>query len=318
VSDPLVKVRGLTVSYRRRQGLMSDRFVAVRKLSLDIFPRECFALVGESGCGKTSVARALLDLTPIDRGTIRIGDFNLPGLVRNQRLAFRRFVQVVFQDPFLSLNPRRKVGSLIEEPLIIHGVARQERRIRLAEVVRKVRLDPELLDRRPVRLSGGQRQRVCIARALILEPGFLIADEPVSALDLSVQASIIDLLNELKSQDGLTMLFVSHDMELVQFIADRVGVMYAGRLVEIGPVAEVFANPIHPYTQALMSAVPSQLARDNLLAETPEERHHPSADACPFHPNCKLADMKCQHDMPPLIMHSPDHRVACYKYRHPY
>ena len=280
MSQEYVKVRGLSVSYLRARALRRERFQAVRKVSFEIRHNECFALVGESGSGKSTVARALLGLAKIDEGSARVGPFTVPGLSARQWREFRREVQVVFQDPYLSLNPRLSVGTLIEEPLVIHGVSREERRERVADVVRRVRLEPELLDSRPAQLSGGQRQRVCIARALVLRPRLLIADEPVSALDLSVQASIIDLLAELKEQTGLTLLFISHDMELVQFIADRVGVLYGGRLVEVGHANEVMESPMHPYTRSLLAAVPGRLA----TVSEPDEAALPPREVAPIWP----------------------------------
>jgi len=232
---------------------------------------------------------------------------------RGRNRAFRREVQVVFQDPYLSLNPRLSVGTLIEEPLVIQGVSRKQRKQRVAGMLEKVRLDPEFLTARPSQLSGGQRQRVCIARSLIVEPRFLISDEPVSALDLSVQAQIIDLLSDLKEQFGLTMLFVSHDLELVQFLADEVGVMYCGRLVETGTPSQLFDNPVHPYTRSLLAAVPNRLANEGALQSDLGIRNAASDVGCPYRLNCDLADMKCQYETPPLIMVNPDHRVACYK-----
>jgi oligopeptide/dipeptide ABC transporter ATP-binding protein len=310
-----VKVRGLSVSYLRASALRRERFRAVDRVSFDVAHNECFALVGESGSGKSTIARALLGLAQIDSGTATIGTFELPGLPGRRRAEFRREVQVVFQDPYLALNPRLSVGHIIEEPLVIHGVPRPERAERVADVVRRVSLDEAMLTKRPHQLSGGQRQRVCIARALILRPRLLIADEPVSALDLSVQASIIDLLSELKEETGLTLLFVSHDMELVQFIADRVGVLYAGRMVETGPAAEVMANPCHPYTRSLLAAVPSRLAASDLADADAVPRMPPVAQGCPYQDNCHMVDMKCRFEAPPLVMVNADHRVACPKAR---
>jgi oligopeptide transport system ATP-binding protein len=314
MSREYVKVRGLSVSYLRGSSLRKERFQALRKVSFEMAHNECFALVGESGSGKSTVARALLGLAKIDEGSGRIGSFTLPGLTKRQWREFRREVQVVFQDPYLSLNPRLSVGALIEEPLIIHGIPRAERKQRVVDVVRRVRLEPELLPGRPSQLSGGQRQRVCIARALVLRPRLLIADEPVSALDLSVQASIIDLLAELKEETGLTLLFISHDLELVQFIADRIGVLYGGRLVEVGSATEVMDNPLHPYTKSLLAAVPGRLS--HTAGQAPASlppREAPSLSGCPYGPNCSLTDMKCQYSGPPLVMATPTHRVACYK-----
>jgi len=311
MSRAYVHVRGLSVSYLRGGAFLKERFQALRGVSFDIEKNECFALVGESGSGKSTAAKALLGLADIDGGKARIGDFELPGLKGRRMQEFRKEVQVVFQDPYLTLNPRLSVRTLIEEPLVIHGVPRRTRREKVAEVLEKVRLDEALLDRRPSQLSGGQRQRVCIARSLILGPSLLIADEPVSALDLSVQAQIVDLLAELRRQEELTMLFISHDMELVQFIADHVAVMYSGKIVETGPVATVFASPAHPYTRSLLEAVPSRITE--LGGAIRSERSSPAPAGCSFQANCPAADMKCRYETPPLIMVSPEQRAACYK-----
>lgn len=325
---PFVRVRNLAVRYPG--GLLGrGEVLAVQRVSFDCERNHCFALVGESGSGKSTIARALLGLVPIAEGFVQIGDFRQPGLRRSEEPAFRRTVQAVFQDPLLALNPRLSVGGQVEEPLVVHGVPREERRRRVAEVLDKVRLEPSLMGRRPSQLSGGQRQRVCIARALVLRPSLLIADEPVSALDLSVQARIIDLLGELRRSEGLTLLFVSHDMDVVRFLADEVGVMFAGRLVEVGPPGEVFANPVHPYTVRLLDAVPSRLLENGLAQPRQEEPpsplagvrtvvppgdvHVPAPSGCPFQPSCAMADLKCRPEMPPLILVSAGHRVACHK-----
>jgi oligopeptide/dipeptide ABC transporter ATP-binding protein len=317
VGSSCVRVRSLSVGYPRN-GAWGERVLAVRKISFDIAAGSCFALVGESGSGKSTVVRALLGLLGIASGTVQIGDFSLPDLPRARRAAFRREVQAVFQDPFLSLNPRLSVGTLIEEPLVIHGFPKRERRRRVEEMLERVRLSSDLLRARPSQLSGGQRQRVCIARALILGPRFLLADEPVSSLDLTVQAQIIDLLRELRQQLGLTMLFVSHDLELVQFLADDVGVLYGGRLLEVGPAQELFEQPGHPYTRALLAAVPSRLEPGLPDAAGRGSAGQPASMAtpgCPYLPNCAMADMRCELDLAPLIMLSPTHRAACFKAR---
>jgi len=308
-----VKTRALSVSYLKGGGLFRERFQAVRRVSFDIPQMSCFALVGESGSGKSTVARALLGLADVESGTIRIGDFRLPELPRKQRKAFRREVQVVFQDPFLSLNPRLSVRTQIEEPLIIHRVPRRERAGRVDEVLRKVRLDPDLLKKRPRQLSGGERQRVCIARSLIVNPRFLIADEPVSSLDLSVQARIIDLLTELREEERLTMLFVSHDMELVRYVADHVGVMYGGCVVEEGAAPALFDDPVHPYTRLLLQAVPSRLGRQGFESLDLPVRREVAHQACVWQHNCAQVDMKCRFEVPPLVTVSSNHRVACHK-----
>ncbi len=325
---PYVRIRNLTVRYPG--GLLrGSEVTAAHKVSFDIERNRCFALVGESGSGKSTVARALLGLLPIAAGSVQVGELQLPGMPRTKQLEFRRTVQAVFQDPLLALNPRLSVGWQVEEPLVIHGVPGDERRRRVAEVLDKVRLDASLMSRRPSQLSGGQRQRVCIARALVLRPSLLVADEPVSALDLSVQATILDLLSDLRKSEGLTLLFVSHDMDVVRFVADEVGVMFAGRLVEVGPPAELFASPVHPYTVRLLASVPSRLLAEGLtrpegegppppplagvrVAVPPGDKPSPSPTGCPYQPHCLHADLKCATE-PPLALVSATHRVACCK-----
>lgn len=311
-SAPYVKVRSLSVSYGQSGITGKKRVTAVRRVTFDVKANSCFALVGESGSGKTTVARALLNLARIDAGTVQIGQFKLPGLPRRAVKAYRREVQAVFQDPYLALNPRHNVARIIEEPLIIHGIPSARRKERVRQVLNQVRLAPDCLARRPGQLSGGQRQRVCIARSLVLEPGLLIADEPVSALDLSVQGQVVDLLNDLRRESGLTLLFVSHDVELVQFMADTVGVMYAGRLVELGPADNVLSSPMHPYTRSLLASTPGKLLATGLKAGVPAAAQ-PGAIGCPFREQCEMADMKCEFEEAPLIMVDPDHRVACFK-----
>ncbi len=292
------KIDNITISYLAGRGLGKGRNIAVKDVSFSIQKERCLALVGESGSGKSTIAKGILGLTSLDSGSIEVEGFRRPGLARNQEKAFRKAVQVVFQDPYLSLNPRLSVGHLIEEPLIIHSVPKKERKERVERVVEQVRLEVNLLPSRPSALSGGQRQRVCIARALVLEPKFLIADEPVSSLDLSVQGQIVDLLGELKREHGLTMLFVSHDIELVQFLADDVAVLYAGQLMEEGPAADLLASPRHPYTRALLDAVPTRLDSVTLAQGEPAVRHLPGAFGCPYHPSCPHADERCAGHFP--------------------
>jgi len=339
-----VEVRSLCVSYTVGGLLGRRRVAAVRGVSFDIRAGQCFALVGESGSGKSSIARALLGLLRADSGSIRVGDFCAPGLAGTRRAEWAKEVQAVFQDPFLSLNPRLSVKTIIEEPLAIQGVPRRQRKYRVLEVLSKVRLGTAVLDRRPMELSGGERQRVCIARALAPGPRFLIADEPVSSLDVRVQAGVIDLLLDLKEQDNLTLLLVSHDMDLVRFAADEVGVLYAGRLVEAGPVAQVYSDACHPYTRSLMDASPELLRRrwataweraersdvGAALSRTappdPEAamasmqdataRRPPAATGCAYRNNCTHEDLRCASKAPPLVVVDGDHRASCYKQGH--
>ncbi|MGP2491133.1 ABC transporter ATP-binding protein [Mesorhizobium sp. PUT5] len=257
--QPVATLRDLQVRFDLRGGLFGTvqrRVHAVEGVSFDIRPNETLALVGESGCGKSTTAKALAGLVPFS-GDIVVGGRNLAGLKGGERKAVRRDVQMVFQDPFASLDPRMKVGDLVAEPLLIHGLAsRREREERAAALFERVGLPAESMDRYPHEFSGGQRQRICIARALALQPKLVIADESVSALDVSVQARVLELLRELQEEFGIAYLFISHDMAVVENISDRVAVMYLGQIVEMGTRDQVFSNPRHPYTKRLIEAVP--------------------------------------------------------------
>lgn len=308
--DPLVKVEGLTVSYGSSR-LSAGRWVAARDVSFDILPGECVALVGESGSGKSTVAKTLVGLASPDSGSIRIGEHRIPGLSKAQWTAVRSMVGMVFQDPYLSLNPRMSIGRQILEPLVVSGVARSQHKERLDEVLSTVRLSRTLLDRRPAHLSGGQRQRACIARALIRKPQLLIADEPVSALDLSVQAQIVDLLGDLTRNTGVTLLLITHDLELVRFLAHRVLVMMNGILVEQATPDDLFARPVHPYTRMLMGAVPTRLSKETLsgYATLPNP---PAASGCPFRTNCPGATSPECETLPGASQHGPGHVFRCH------
>ncbi|WP_322097180.1 ABC transporter ATP-binding protein [Pelagibius sp. Alg239-R121] len=255
----IVEIRDLTVRFDIHGGLLQrpvKRVHAVEQVSLDLFPGETLALVGESGCGKSTIGKSLVNLIPWT-GSIKIGGQEIAGLSSVHMQPIRRNIQLVFQDPYAALNPRMTVGELVGEPLIIHRLAQGgELTDRVAELFRRVGLDPAMMDRHPHEFSGGQRQRICIARALSLGPKVIIADESVSALDVSVQAQVLDLLDELQAELGLSYLFISHDMAVVEQISHRVAVMFLGQIVEIGPRDRVFENPQHPYTQRLLDAVP--------------------------------------------------------------
>jgi peptide/nickel transport system ATP-binding protein len=255
----VVSVRDLHVGFDLRGGFLNrvDRRVhAVEGVSFDIAPNETLSLVGESGCGKSTTAKAIAGLVPYT-GTISIGGHDLAGLDREGRMAVRRDVQMVFQDPYASLDPRMRVGDLVQEPLLVHGLgSAAERRDRAAYLFDRVGLSADQMERYPHEFSGGQRQRICIARALALRPKLIIADESVSALDVSVQAKVLELLKELQAEFGLSFLFISHDMAVVENISDRVAVMYLGQIVEMGTREQVFGNPRHAYTRRLIDAVP--------------------------------------------------------------
>jgi oligopeptide/dipeptide ABC transporter ATP-binding protein len=291
---------------------------AVDGVSFSIARGEALALVGESGSGKTTLGRLILRLTPPTRGRISFEGTDVLGLRGNALRAMRQRMQVVFQDPVGSLNPRMTVGEAVREPIEVHRLARgAEARERTARLFGEVGLDPSLVGRYPHELSGGQKQRVCIARALSVEPRFVVLDEPVSALDVSVQAQVLNLLNDLREARQLTYLFIAHDLAVVRHVADRVAVMYLGKLLEIAPVAVLYERPLHPYTAALLSAVPPpdpRTARDRIVlqGEIPSARRPPPG--CPFNTRCPhpLKDERCVAEHPPLHEAEPGRWVACH------
>ncbi|HEY0917998.1 dipeptide ABC transporter ATP-binding protein [Devosia sp.] len=257
---PVLQVRNLVTRFDVREGLLNrvtGRVHAVEDVSFDLFAGETLALVGESGCGKSTTGRSILRLVEPSSGSVKVGGTELLGLGRAPLREARRHIQMIFQDPFASLDPRFPVGRAIAEPMVVHGIGdRAQRRHKVADLLQRVGLSPDIIERYPHEFSGGQRQRICIARALALEPRFIIADESVSALDVSIKAQVVDLLLDLQESLGLAYLFISHDMAVVERISHRVAVMYLGEIVEIGPRRSVFENPQHPYTQRLLSAVP--------------------------------------------------------------
>lgn len=286
---------------------------AVDGVSFSIEQGKTLGLVGESGCGKSTLARCILRLIEPSSGSVRLDGIDLTKLSRRELRGMRRRMQIIFQDPVGSLNPRMTVGAMLREPLFVHGFE-GDRESRVIELLDRVGLSADALGRYPHEFSGGQRQRIGIARALSVEPELIIADEPVSSLDVSVQAQVVNLLMDLQKSLGLTYMCVAHDLNLIRHISDRVAVMYLGRFVEWGPVAAVYERPAHPYTRALLAATP-QLHGDvpdnpPLLGEPPSPVHPPSG--CHFHPRCPIAEERCKTEKPLLRVIGQDHQVACH------
>ena len=313
----LLEVKRLSKHYITRSGFSGKRVVrAVDSVSFTIAPGEALGLVGESGCGKSTLGRCIARLYQPTSGSIMVNGTDITHLSARKLRPIRAGLQMIFQDPYASLNPRRRVGEIIAEPLIVHrrGAAR-DITARVASLLTDVGLGPDALTRFPHEFSGGQRQRVGIARALALDPKLIIADEPVSALDVSVQAQIVNLLADLQRDRGLAYLFIAHDLGVVRQIADRVAVMYLGNIVEIGPVSSVFANPAHPYTSALLDAVPvadparNKQARTRLAGDPPNPAKPPTG--CAFHPRCAFATSICQTTKPERGVLPDGREVAC-------
>jgi oligopeptide transport system ATP-binding protein len=320
--EALLRVENLKMYFPITQGIILQRRVgsvrAVDDISFQIRRGETLGLVGESGCGKSTTGRAILQLYKPTEGQVIFGDRDLTKLKGGEMRRMRREMQMIFQDPYASLNPRMTVGSIIGEPLEIHklakGKAKQER---VQELLRTVGLNPYFANRYPHEFSGGQRQRIGIARALAVEPQFIVCDEPISALDVSIQAQIINLLEELQARLGLTYLFIAHDLAVVRHLSDRVAVMYVGKVVEITDRDSVFENPLHPYTRALLSAIPipdpvleKRRTRIILAGDVPSPVNPPPA--CRFNTRCPYAEENCRTDEPLLTEVKPGHWVACH------
>jgi len=317
----LLRVENLKTYFLVRRGLLgrtAGYVKAVDGVSFTLAAGKTLGLVGESGCGKTTVGRTILRLVPATAGRVFFAGDEVFGLSGAELRRLRRDMQIIFQDPYGSLNPRMTVGNIIGEGLSVHGLARgHERRERVAELLRRVGLAPEHMNRYPHEFSGGQRQRIGIARALALEPKFIVCDEPVSALDVSIQSQIVNLLQDLQAEMGLTYLFIAHDLAVIEHISDWVAVMYLGRIVEYARAEALYAEPKHPYTQALLSAIPRPEPRRRserivLRGEVPSPVNPPSG--CPFHPRCPVKIERCRHEVPTLTPKGGDteHLASCW------
>jgi oligopeptide/dipeptide ABC transporter ATP-binding protein len=316
---PLLQLRGIRKYFPSRRGVLRQTVGQVRSvdgIDLDIMPGETLGLVGESGCGKSTLGRTLLRLIEPTEGSIRFMGADLVGLGRRELKAMRRHMQIIFQDPFGSLNPRMTVRQIVGQGLAIHGLATGiERRNQVGEILARVGLRPEMADRYPHQFSGGQRQRIGMARALVLRPKFIVADEPVSALDVSIQAQVLNLFVELKRDFNLTYLFIAHNLAAVGYVSDRIAVMYLGKIVELSSAAGLFENPLHPYTKALLSAIPEPSTRARqqriiLSGDVPSPIDPPSG--CRFRTRCPIVQDICVTAEPALEVKAEGHSAACH------
>jgi oligopeptide transport system ATP-binding protein len=322
LKDTIVDLKNLKMYFPITRGLLRRKvgdIKAVDDVSFEIRKHETLGLVGESGCGKTTTGRCILRLYRPTSGNILFQGVDISGMEERRIRPLRRQMGAIFQDPYGSLNPREKAGTIAGKPLLIHRMAKKrDLNDHVAELFRLVGLDPSMMDRVPHEFSGGQRQRLGIARALACQPALIVCDEPISALDVSIQAQIINLLEDLQEKLGLTYLFIAHDLSMVQHVSDRVAVMYLGRIVEIADSLELYDNPLHPYTRALLSAVPipnPRLERSRrrivLKGEVPSPANPPAG--CHFHPRCDLAKPDCRGKGPPLRDAGNGHQVACFE-----
>jgi oligopeptide/dipeptide ABC transporter ATP-binding protein len=330
IDNPLIEASGLRKEYSTEEGFlaqvfnMGDTIRAVDDVDIKIGQQEVLGVVGESGCGKTTLGKTLIRLEEPTAGELRFRDENITDLSAKEMKARRKDLQIIFQDPGSSLNPRRTIGSILERPLKLHtDMDSEERDNRITEILERVNLEPSYVNRYPHQFSGGQKQRISIARALITNPDFVIADEPTSALDVSVQSAIINLLNELKEEMDMTMVFITHDLSVIRHIADRVAVMYLGTIAEVAETETLFTDPKHPYTQSLLSAIPHPDPRDAhdpimLEGSVPSPTERPSG--CPFHPRCPAnTEPVCEEDVPELRQDEtdPTQTAACHLFDDP-
>jgi oligopeptide transport system ATP-binding protein len=322
--QPLLEVKNLEMYFPINSGLIFQHKVgdvkAVDGVSFSILPGETLGLVGESGSGKTTIGRSIIQLNRPTAGEIWLDGVDLCTLEGNKLRAMRRRMQMVFQDPYSSLNPRMTIGSIVGEPLIVHNMAKGKKEVReqVAELLHVVGLNPSMVDRYPHEFSGGQRQRIGIARAISVHPDLIVADEPVSALDVSIQAQLINLLEDIQEQFGLTFLFIAHDLSVVRHMSEHIAVMYLGKIMEMSERKELFENPQHPYTKALLSAVPvpnprTELTRERVVLQgsIPSPINAPSG--CVFNTRCPIATDECKVEIPVLKEYAPGHWAACIK-----
>jgi oligopeptide transport system ATP-binding protein len=319
---PLLEVDHLVKHFPIKEGIIFDRQVgavqAVDDVSLTVYEGETLGLVGESGCGKSTLCRTILQLIEPTSGSVKFEGNELVGLSGKQLRPLRREMQMIFQDPYASLNPRKRVGEIVGDPIALNGLASGKAlRSQVQDLLERVGLNAEHFNRYPHEFSGGQRQRIGIARALALRPKLIIADEPVSALDVSIQAQIINLLQDLQAEFKLTYIFVAHDLGVVRHVSDRIAVMYLGKVAELGSADDVYSHPVHPYTLSLLSAVPIPDPRENrnrdpmvLEGDLPSPANPPPA--CRFHTRCPFATEICSQDEPPLIEHHKGQLAACH------
>lgn len=323
MSQPLLEVKDLKKHFPISNGVLqrAGTYVkAVDGIDLDIFEGETFSLVGESGCGKSTLGRTIIRLMEPSGGQIKFSGQEISGMGKKQLKAYRKDMQLIFQDPFASLNPRKRVGDTLREPFKIHNLySVQEQKEKVYKLLGNVGLNEDAYTKFPHEFSGGQRQRIVIARALALSPKFIVCDEAVSALDVSIQSQIINLLKKLQKEYNITYLFISHNLSVVKYISDRVAVMYLGKIVETAPKGELFKNPLHPYTQALISAIPvsnpkKARSREKIILEgdVPSPVNPPSG--CRFHTRCPMVKPICKEVEPNMIEMENSHRIACHLY----
>jgi oligopeptide transport system ATP-binding protein len=320
--EPILKVRGLKTHFDVTKGLFAKKQIvkAVDGISFDVYPNETFGLVGESGCGKSTLGRTIVKLYDPVEGSIEFQGKDVLNLKAGEMKQFHKDMQMIFQDPYASLNPRMTIGEIIAEPMVIHQMyaTDTQREAQVVELLKVVGLRPDHIRRYPYEFSGGQRQRIGIARSLALDPKFIVCDEPISALDVSIQAQIVNLLENIKSKLGISYLFIAHDLSMVKHISDRIGVMYLGKMVECGSSNAVYHEPLHPYTTALLSAIPipdPKIAKSRerimLEGEIPSPINVP--DGCPFNTRCPKATERCKEETPSPIQVG-SRQVSCFLY----